>query len=88
MKRETLYVTGMSCTHCSARVESVLKELPGVNSAAVDLEGKTASVEYDEDQVSLETMAKAIEDAGYGVGEEDSPASEKPKKKGLFRRNG
>lgn len=87
MIKETLHVTGMSCGHCSARVESVLKELDGVNSAAVDLESGTAVVEYDEDKVEPDSMRKAIEDAGYGVGDGASAVdSEKPKKRGLFRR--
>lgn len=85
MKTEILQVGGMTCGHCSARVEEALKGLEGVASAKVDLEGGQATVEYDEGKVQRAAMVKAVEDAGYHVGE-GGPAGEEPKKKGFFRR--
>lgn len=64
---KTMTVEGMSCGHCSARVEKALNALEGV-TAKVDLEAKTASVELTS-EVSDDTLKKAVEDAGYEVTE-------------------
>ena len=58
-------IEGMSCGHCSARVEKVLNDIDGV-SAAVNLEAKTASITLTKD-VDDGTLCKAVEDAGYQV---------------------
>ena len=64
MKKE-MKIEGMSCSHCSARVEKALNALDGV-SASVDLEGKTAHITLD-GNVSDEDLTKAVVDAGYEV---------------------
>ena len=64
MKKEMI-VEGMSCMHCSGRVEKALNEIDGV-SAKVDLEKKTAYVDLTKD-VSDEVLSKAVTDAGYDV---------------------
>ena len=63
---KTVYVEGMMCEHCKARVEKALSEVEGVLSANVSLEEKKASVEL-EKEVSNEVLKKAVEDAGYTV---------------------
>ena len=60
-----LIVEGMSCSHCSGRVEKALNALEGV-SASVDLEHKTASVTLSA-PVDDAVLRKAVEDAGYEV---------------------
>ena len=60
-----LTVEGMSCSHCSGRVEKALNALEGV-SASVDLERKTASVTLSV-PVDDAVLKKAVEDAGYEV---------------------
>lgn len=62
MKR-ILKIEGMSCSHCSARVEQALNSVEGV-SASVDLKKKRATVEGDAPD---EVLCKAVEDAGYKV---------------------
>ena len=64
MKR-TIKIEGMSCGHCSARVEKVLNEIEGIN-AKVNLMQKEAIVECGI-QISDEMLKKTIEDAGYEV---------------------
>ena len=64
MKKE-LIVEGMSCGHCSARVEKALNEIDGVQ-AKVDLESKTASVTLSK-EVSDQALIQAVTDAGYEV---------------------
>ena len=60
-----LTIEGMSCGHCSARVEKALNGLDGV-SAVVDLDAKTATVKLAHDVADAE-LKKAVEDAGYTV---------------------
>lgn len=59
-------VEGMTCGHCKQSVETALKNLDGVQSAAVDLENGDVTVTH-EDNVTKEEMSEAIEDQGYDV---------------------
>lgn len=86
MKTEVLSVSGMSCAHCSARAEEAIRSLDGVENVAVDLEGAKATVAYDESKLNAGAIKKAVEDAGYGVGNGAAAVEETPKKKGFFRR--
>lgn len=63
--QKKIHVEGMSCGHCSARVEKALNALEGVE-AKVDLEAKTAFVRAGEG-ITDEVLKKAVEDAGYEV---------------------
>jgi P-type Cu+ transporter len=65
MTQKTLKIEGMSCGHCSARVEKALNAINGVE-AKVDLAAKTAQVNLTE-EVSEEILKKAVTDAGYEV---------------------
>ena len=59
-----IYVEGMMCVHCKARVESVCKEVAGTTEAVVDLQKKTVTVTGTADRTALE---EAIKKAGYEV---------------------
>ena len=64
-KMETvIYVNGMMCPHCKARVESVCKAFPGATDAVVDLQAKNVTVTGD---VDVAAMKQAITNAGYEV---------------------
>lgn len=67
MKNVKLNVEGMHCEGCSKRLENVLNELEGVESANVSLEEKTAEVNYNEEEIKLEEIKEAIIDAGFEV---------------------
>lgn len=58
-------IEGMSCGHCSARVEKALNEIDGV-SAHVSLEDKTAAITLSH-EVDDDVLRKAVTDAGYEV---------------------
>ncbi len=62
---EKMMIEGMSCGHCSARVEKALNALEGV-SAKVDLEAKCAAIST-QGKVSDEQLKAAVVDAGYEV---------------------
>ncbi len=65
MTTRTFPVQGMTCAHCQVAVTKALKGVPGVASVEVDLQGRQAKVGYDADKVTVEQLAKAVEDAGY-----------------------
>lgn len=60
-----LTVEGMSCEHCSARVEKALNEIGGVK-AEVNLKKKAAYITL-EKEVDDQTLKGAVEEAGYSV---------------------
>ena len=67
MEKKTIPVVGMACASCSANVERKLRSLPGVDSAAVSLPGRSALVEYDPARISLEKMKSEINGIGYDL---------------------
>lgn len=77
MIKKTIPVVGMACSACSANVERKLNSLPGIQSASVSLPGRSALVEYDEKEISLEQMKREINAIGYDlVIESDRSAEE------------
>ncbi|MDL2323602.1 heavy metal translocating P-type ATPase [Ruminococcaceae bacterium OttesenSCG-928-A16] len=63
--KKTITIEGMTCGHCSGRVEQALNALEGVE-AKVDLDAKTAEVTLQAD-VADDVLRKAVEEAGYQV---------------------
>lgn len=61
---KTIRITGMSCGHCSARVQKALLALAGTDKAEVSHESGVAKYVG---TASDEQIAKAVEDAGYEV---------------------
>ena len=66
MKR-TVPVIGMACSACSANVENKLRSIIGVNEASVNLVGRTALIDFDQSQVTLEEIKRQISDIGYDL---------------------
>ena len=67
MQKTILNVEGMSCSHCENAVKKAAGELDGVSVVAVDLTGKTVTVDYDAAKVTLAEIKNAIEEKGYDV---------------------
>ena len=67
-KTETLKVSGWHCAGCTAKTETALKELQGVQSASTDRASSQVKVTYDDAKVSHAAIEKAITDAGFTVG--------------------
>ncbi|OVE74665.1 hypothetical protein BVX95_01675 [archaeon D22] len=61
----TFTVEGMTCGHCTSRVENALKSLPGVKSASASHEKEEVSVRYDASKTSKEDMFSAIKKEEY-----------------------
>ncbi len=65
MKTMDLAIEGMSCGHCVLAVKKELSKLRGVTVESVEV-GK-ARLQFDELTVSVEHLAKAVEEAGFRV---------------------
>ncbi|MEI6754291.1 MAG: cation transporter [Paludibacter sp.] len=65
MTEKTLEIKGMSCGHCSARVEKVLNAIDGV-SAKVDLDSNSAKLILSK-EISDEVLKIAVDNIGYEV---------------------
>jgi len=66
MKKLTMHIEGMSCSHCKMAVEKALTAINGVSQAQADLQKKTADVTANEAVTNAE-LTRAVEDAGYTV---------------------
>lgn len=62
----TIKIEGMMCPHCEGRVKKVLEAIPGVESADVSHVRGDAVLTLNE-EVSRDTLTKAITDSGYTV---------------------
>ena len=63
---KTMYITGMMCGHCEARVKKALEAVDGVAEAKVSHEAGTAVVTLSKD-VADDTLKKAVEAQDYPV---------------------
>ena len=65
MKEIKLKIEGMHCTGCSSRLEKVLNNTDGVESATVSFEKKQAIITYNESQTDIEQIKQIIQDTGF-----------------------
>lgn len=75
-----LTVEEMTCASCVGRVERILKRVPGVLDASVNLATHEARVTHLSGAVTPEAMARAVSEAGYPAHPvlADTPARERP----------
>ncbi len=57
----------MACSACSANVERKLNSLNGVASASVSLPSRTALIDFNPDEISLEDLKAAINAIGFDL---------------------
>ncbi|HEY1458454.1 MAG TPA: heavy-metal-associated domain-containing protein [Casimicrobiaceae bacterium] len=67
MQTVKMKVDGMTCGGCVASVTRVVKALPGVEAARVDLASGSAEVDFDPARCDAGAIRNAIEGAGYDV---------------------
>jgi len=60
-----LDIRGMTCATCASTVEGAVADLDGVQSVDVNFATDEATLRYDPDEVGLNEIYGAIEDAGY-----------------------
>ncbi len=64
-KTVTLDVKGMFCPACPYIVQKSIMAVPGVMSAKISFENKTAVVTFDDAKTAIPALTKATTDAGY-----------------------
>lgn len=69
MTKATLKLETLTCPSCLQKIESGLKQTAGVekDSVKVLFNASKLKVDFDEEQVNLNTIEKAIENLGYSV---------------------
>lgn len=72
MKNVELSIPGMQSAHCQARVNGAIKDIDGVKIEKLEAGKLSFSVESDEVK---QVLVKAIEMAGYKVGDDSEKAS-------------
>jgi len=77
MKTRVFRIGGMTCAACSGRIEGAIGEIDGVQSVVANFGNNTATVVYDEDTVTVEDIAKAVNGAGYSMISDDREQAEK-----------
>ncbi len=63
---KTMIVEGMSCGHCTGRVQKALEAVEGVASVEMSLEEKSARIVLNK-EVPEEELKNAVTEAGYEV---------------------
>lgn len=64
-----IHIEGMTCGHCVAGVTRALQSVPGVESAQVSLENKSAHVEG---TAGHQALLEAIKEEGYSASVDES----------------
>ena len=67
-----LKIAGMSCGHCTRKVEQALQAVPGVSHVKISLAAGEATLQYDEQLTSQDQLKAAVEEAGYSVDAADT----------------
>jgi len=76
-------VEGMTCAACVKRVEDIIKQIPGIRVATVNLATEKATVEYLPGEVREADIIHAVHTAGYALSkvDEESPLGLNEKRK-------
>jgi Cu+-exporting ATPase len=78
-RRTELKVDGMTCNNCARHVSEALLSVPGVQSAAANLERASATVRWKPSAIpKLEPLIAALDEAGYQGSEPADHESESP----------
>lgn len=65
--KQKFYVTGMTCSACSAFIDKTINNLDGVLTCSVSLVTNTMIVEYDENICSNNIIIDKVKEIGYGA---------------------
>jgi P-type Cu+ transporter len=65
MTEKTLSIEGMTCASCSQAVEKATAKLSGVQEANVNLATEKLNIRFDENEITLDEIKNAVDDAGY-----------------------
>lgn len=67
--KATLQATGLTCAMCSNAINKALLELPFVESVKSDIKNSAFNMVFNQgQQVEIDALREAVEDAGFSVG--------------------
>ncbi len=72
MQEKIYRVTGMSCASCAAHAQKAAAKMDGVEACDVNIATEKMRIRYDENKVTFPLLQKSVEDAGYGLEEEQA----------------
>ena len=58
-------IDGMTCGGCVASIHNATADIEGLDDISIELADNQATVTFDDSKTSVETIAAAIEDAGF-----------------------
>lgn len=61
-------IEGMSCMSCVANVRKTLSNLNGINQVKVSLENKNATLQYNPNLISIDSITQSVNKIGYKAG--------------------
>ena len=64
----SLSIDGMTCAHCTKRVQVALRQVQGVSRARVNLMENLAMIDYDPEQASPGQLLSALREEGFAPG--------------------
>lgn len=64
--KKIIEIEGMSCSHCAEKVENALYGLPETEEVKINLENKSAEVDFSSD-IDDKLISDLIKSAGYLV---------------------
>lgn len=67
IKTTEIYINGMSCASCAARIESNLRKVSGIALFDINFLTQKANVKFDEKEISIQQIAKHIDELGYSA---------------------
>ncbi|HHU17348.1 MAG TPA: copper-translocating P-type ATPase [Clostridiales bacterium] len=65
LNKDTLKITGMTCSACAARIEKVVSKMDGVEQISVNLATEKATISYDPGATDLSAIKEKIGKIGY-----------------------
>ena len=66
MKKIQIQINGMHCKSCEALLEDAFEDL-GAKESQIDSKTGIAIIEFDESNVTIDQLKKAVVDEGYSV---------------------
>lgn len=73
-QKATLFAPDINCGHCQQHITSDLSKFPGIGAVTASPQTKMVEVEYDPDQVSIESIKSVLWAAGYPAKEVSADA--------------
>lgn len=67
MQMSTLKIDGMMCSGCGEIIERAAEKIPGIEKCTVEFSKSQATVVYDPQLATIETVQRALAGVGYST---------------------